>query len=230
MPLTPKVIAETAMFAPTTAAAAAPRWSVRPFAALLVPVLLVGAASGASAAPAKKRTSKAVVAKSAKAVKPAVEDPLAAALRKATGLEIAPASATVDGPGARQRLLVTATMPDGSGYDVTDRVRFTTSNPKLARVSGGVVTPLADGVLRVRARLGTLQSDLTDVTIANAGAPRVIEFVNDVAPILSKTGCNSTACHGSPAGKGGFKLSLFGYEPDLDFNAIVKDAEGKRVA
>ena len=40
--------------------------------------------------------------------------------------------------------------------------------------------------------------------------------------VLAKAGCNNTACHGSPAGKGGLKLSLFGYEPDLDHVALTK--------
>jgi hypothetical protein len=55
------------------------------------------------------------------------------------------------------------------------------------------------------------------------------DFATDVMPILAKAGCNQTACHGSPVGKGGFKLSLFGYEPALDHTAIAKDAGGKRV-
>ena len=46
--------------------------------------------------------------------------------------------------------------------------------------------------------------------------------MNDIVPIFTKFGCAGSNCHGSIRGQAGFKLSLFGYEPDLDYNAIVK--------
>jgi hypothetical protein len=60
-------------------------------------------------------------------------------------------------------------------------------------------------------------------------APRAVSFRNDVMPALTKLGCNMGACHGSQHGKGGFKLSLLGFEPGPDHAAIVKSAEGRRV-
>jgi Protein of unknown function (DUF1553)/Protein of unknown function (DUF1549) len=54
-------------------------------------------------------------------------------------------------------------------------------------------------------------------------------FVNDIVPILTKSGCANSNCHGSIRGQAGFKLSLFGYEPELDYDAIVKDANGRRI-
>ena len=50
-----------------------------------------------------------------------------------------------------------------------------------------------------------------------------------VEPILAKQGCNSGACHGALAGKGGFKLSLQGYDPAADYFNIVKQDRGRRV-
>ena len=61
-----------------------------------------------------------------------------------------------------------------------------------------------------------------------AGSPRV-SFVNDVIPALTKAGCNQGACHGAAAGKNGFKLSLRGYAPELDYLAITRQARGRRV-
>ena len=55
------------------------------------------------------------------------------------------------------------------------------------------------------------------------------EFRRHVLPILSKAGCNSGACHGALAGKGGFKLSLRGYNPSADFFAITRQARGRRI-
>ena len=56
-----------------------------------------------------------------------------------------------------------------------------------------------------------------------------ISFTNDIVPILSKAGCNGGGCHGALAGKAGFRLSLFGYDPDSDHLAITRDALGRRV-
>ena len=54
-------------------------------------------------------------------------------------------------------------------------------------------------------------------------------FELDVMPILSKAGCNGGGCHGALAGKAGFRLSLFGYDPKSDYVAITRDARGRRV-
>ena len=54
-------------------------------------------------------------------------------------------------------------------------------------------------------------------------------FRNHVEPMLAKLGCNSGACHGALAGKGGFRLSLRGYDPATDYFNIVKQDRGRRV-
>ena len=64
---------------------------------------------------------------------------------------------------------------------------------------------------------------------ADTAAPGPASFELDVMPILSKAGCNSGGCHGALAGKGGFRLSLFGYDPAADHLAITRDARGRRV-
>jgi hypothetical protein len=62
-----------------------------------------------------------------------------------------------------------------------------------------------------------------------AAAPAPISFRNDVMAVLSKTGCNAGACHGNRAGKGGFKLSLRGEDPDADYEAIARELVGRRI-
>ena len=62
--------------------------------------------------------------------------------------------------------------------------------------------------------------------IARADEP---SFELDVMPILSKAGCNGGGCHGAMAGKAGFRLSLFGYDPKSDYLAITRDARGRRI-
>src|SRR5262249_40033851 len=56
-----------------------------------------------------------------------------------------------------------------------------------------------------------------------------VSFVNQVIPMMTKVGCNSGACHGALAGKGGFKLSLGGYDPQTDHFVMTRQAVGRRV-
>ena len=57
----------------------------------------------------------------------------------------------------------------------------------------------------------------------------VPDFDTQVLPILSRAGCSAGACHGAAAGRGGFKLSLFGGDPAADYRRIVHELEGRRV-
>ena len=49
-------------------------------------------------------------------------------------------------------------------------------------------------------------------------------------PILNRAGCNGGACHASQFGKGGFKLSLFGYAPEQDHAPITRDSFARRIS
>ncbi len=60
-------------------------------------------------------------------------------------------------------------------------------------------------------------------------AKKRLSFVKDIVPIFTKSGCAGSNCHGSIRGQAGFKLSLFGYEPDIDYAAIVKARSGARI-
>jgi hypothetical protein len=70
---------------------------------------------------------------------------------------------------------------------------------------------------------------LSAVALSSASAAETVSFRNDVMAAISKAGCNLGTCHGNATGKGGFKLSLRGQDPDLDFKALARDASGRRV-
>lgn len=65
--------------------------------------------------------------------------------------------------------------------------------------------------------------------IAFADAPQQVDFRTQVIPILTKSGCNAGACHGAAAGRGGFRLSLFGQDPWADYERIVLELNHRRV-
>ncbi|MBM3876592.1 MAG: S-layer protein, partial [Verrucomicrobia bacterium] len=59
-----------------------------------------------------------------------------------------------------------------------------------------------------------------------ASPDKPVSFVNDVLPVLGKAGCNAGTCHAKADGKGGFKLSVFAYDPRADFYNITRAARG----
>lgn len=146
-------------------------------------------------------------------------------------ITIDPKDVTLVGARARQRLSVTGQFSDGSWRDVTRGARFRSLQPHVAQVDAeGVVTPTGDGVATIKAWVPGNRTATIQVTVTQFSKSRPVSFVNEVLPVLSKAGCNAGACHGAQYGKGGFKLSLFGYDPVLDYEAIVKFGEGRRVA
>jgi hypothetical protein len=65
---------------------------------------------------------------------------------------------------------------------------------------------------------------------AASSAQQAVSFVNDVVPVLTKATCNSGGCHAKAGmGQNGFQLSLLGFEPDEDFEHLVKEGQGRRV-
>ncbi|WP_406700469.1 DUF1549 and DUF1553 domain-containing protein [Singulisphaera sp. Ch08] len=63
--------------------------------------------------------------------------------------------------------------------------------------------------------------------VAHAVSPP--DFATRVIPVLTKAGCNAGSCHGAALGRGGFRLSLLGYDPDVDHESLVQEFEGRRV-
>ncbi|HBY60379.1 MAG TPA: hypothetical protein DEH78_11185, partial [Solibacterales bacterium] len=143
-------------------------------------------------------------------------------------LEILPPSVELNGPEARQQLLAEATV-DGFHEDWTRRAQWSSSNPAVAAVDErGRLTPKSDGEAVVTAKAGVQTASVT-VRVANAKAPVAWSFRNHVIPVLTKAGCNQGACHGALAGKNGFKLTLRGYDPEVDYGVLTRQAAGRRV-
>jgi hypothetical protein len=56
-----------------------------------------------------------------------------------------------------------------------------------------------------------------------------VSFRLDVMPVFMAAGCNSGSCHGSARGQDGFRLSLFGYDPDGDYFRITREMPTRRL-
>lgn len=58
-----------------------------------------------------------------------------------------------------------------------------------------------------------------------------VNFKNDIVPLLTKAGCNMGSCHAKAGGgQNGFQLSLLGFEPLEDFEAIARSSRGRRIS
>ncbi len=62
---------------------------------------------------------------------------------------------------------------------------------------------------------------------ADAQTDEVPDFQKHIVPLLGRLGCNGRACHGSFQGRGGFQLSLFGYDFKTDYEALLDEASGR---
>ncbi|HUY88049.1 MAG TPA: DUF1549 domain-containing protein [Pirellulales bacterium] len=137
---------------------------------------------------------------------------------------VTPSELRWDDAFARQQLLVSV-----AERDVTHDCRYESTNLAVAVVdSTGYVVPVGPGEAEIVVRHGSSQVKAT-VKVAAFDAGRRIDFANEIEPLFSRFGCNSGGCHGKASGQNGFKLSLFGFDPAFDYDAIVLAARGRRV-
>jgi hypothetical protein len=67
------------------------------------------------------------------------------------------------------------------------------------------------------------------VPLPAGGQVEKVDFERHIIGLFGRAGCNSGSCHGSFQGKGGFRLSLFGYDPDKDYLALTRESFGRRI-
>jgi hypothetical protein len=144
-------------------------------------------------------------------------------------LRITPGEVVLDGPQARQRLLVLAYEGSQVSADRTAAAKFRSSQPAVATVdAAGVVRAAGDGKAIITAAVDGREATAA-VEVRGTKEAWVPSFRNHVLPVLTRAGCNSGACHGALAGKGGLKLSLRGYNPPADHFVLTRQALGRRV-
>ena len=143
-------------------------------------------------------------------------------------LVVEPTAIVLHSANRRQQLLVTAMDREGRTVDATRDAEFLVDDPVIASVSRAKVQAIQDGSTSLLVRFGGREARVT-VRVAGSNEIRPVHFANDIVPILSKLGCNSGGCHGKASGQNGFKLSVFGFDPEADRTAILKEGRGRRV-
>ena len=146
----------------------------------------------------------------------------------ADALRIFPEHIDIHPLAASQRVVVTLTDARGLTSDVTAGAMVTLENASLARWESGTLTPLASGSTQLMVKHAGL-SAMADVKVTRGAEAAAPSFQNEVVPVLMRYGCSAGSCHGATRGKDGFRLSLFGYDPDADHFRLTREFVNRRV-
>ena len=156
---------------------------------------------------------------------------LLVAVAAAQDLQVAPSRVQLDSARDSQRVLALVAK-DGVTIGALPEATFEVLDPAVARVEAGpdgaVVRPAGDGATELIVR-GMGAEVRVAVVVRDAGRTPPMSFANEIVPSLSAAGCNAGSCHGAAAGKNGFGLTLFGYDPERDHRAITRDLRGRRI-
>lgn len=144
-------------------------------------------------------------------------------------LEIFPESITLETKRDFHRIVVFATFKDATTRDVTAFADLGVADDKIARFDAYSVHAVADaGRTEVVASLGG-RTVRIPVTVKEGHKDRAVSFRQDVMPVFLRANCNSGGCHGAARGKDGFRLSLFGMDPDGDYLRLTREMIGRRI-
>jgi hypothetical protein len=143
-------------------------------------------------------------------------------------LSVEPATLTLDGPRSMAQLVVTAKYADGSVRDLTHFCDLAPEAKGIINIDEErFVLPASNGTTKLTVKAGGQTVDVA-VVVKNQEQAQPVSFRNDLIASLNVGGCNSGACHGTPSGKNGFKLSLRGYDPPADLHQLTRDVLGRR--
>lgn len=157
---------------------------------------------------------------------------LSASQSFAADFSISPSNVALDRNFEQVQLLVTEigapTIERSSDY--TCKAAFESSNPAVVQVSStGLLLAVGNGDAVIKVRYEGIDKQVP-VHVEGIVPNPSIDFTEQIIPVLYKNGCNAGACHASQYGKGGFTLSVMGYDPPADHYAIARHGRGRRVA
>lgn len=128
----------------------------------------------------------------------------------------------------RQSFVVQLTQPDGITRDVTAQAQVAFANQALVKLDKFTVLPVSDGATEMTVAFSG-QTVKVPVKVSKAKEDRPISFKQDVMPVFMRAGCNVGGCHGAARGKDGFRLSLFGFDPEGDHYRLTRELNGRRI-
>lgn len=148
-----------------------------------------------------------------------------------TEFRVFPERIDLFGPDSSAGVLVQRQQAEQTTTQIREGVRLQSRDPAVAQVSGGRLHATATGSthLDVYVHDEAVASVPVEVIADQDRASGRWQFEAHVQSIFARQGCNSGACHGALAGKGGFRLSLHGYDPESDHYNITRQDRGRRI-
>ncbi len=145
----------------------------------------------------------------------------------AARLDVQPPSLALESRRATRQFVVMAEV-DGEMRDVTHLATFRSSDLKAVKIERGLASAAGDGRAIITVEWGGKSVEVP-ATVANFAALDPVLFKFETMAVFTKQGCAAGSCHGSPQGKAGFSLSLFGYDPTIDRRSLTRDGFGRRI-
>ncbi|MEC8473858.1 MAG: hypothetical protein VXZ38_04335, partial [Planctomycetota bacterium] len=135
------------------------------------------------------------------------------------------------GPKAKQQIAIYERALDGSIGKALDKetYKLTIANPEIVQLQKHTLIPTKEGTTSLNLTTDDGRTLSSSIQVSALSESPKWSFRNDIENILTKLNCNSGACHGALAGKGGFKLSLRGYDPLFDHKTITRESLGRRI-
>src|SRR5437773_6362629 len=157
----------------------------------------------------------------------AAKKPAPDANYKVMQLRVIPSQVEFSNPREYRKVLVLGKTGGAGEIDLTSEAKLAPAADCVTSDDKGYLYPARDCETKVLISAGSLNAELP-VTVRGLSQPHPVTFVRDVDPILNKAGCTAGTCHGAAKGKNGFKLSLRGYDPQFDYEALLYDLAGRR--
>lgn len=153
---------------------------------------------------------------------------LSAAPKDLVDLQVYPKDAILQSLRGKQQIMLQAKFADSTTRDVSAEAKYTFSNPALVKFEKNIILPVADGETTLKIEYAGRTLNMP-VKVEKATEERPIRFSLDVMPAFTKGGCSAGSCHGAARGKDGFRLSLFGFDPQRDYHVITRENLGRRI-
>jgi hypothetical protein len=152
----------------------------------------------------------------------------ASAVGTPVSLVVHPQAIRLAGPRAMQQIIVTGRYADGSERDLTPFCALSADAADVVNLAaGGFLQSAKDGKATLTIQVGG-QTARVPVVVTGSDPSQRVSFRRELIATLNVAGCNQGACHGVPSGRGGFRLSLRGYNPPADFLELTRESLGRR--
>ncbi|NBY00693.1 MAG: DUF1553 domain-containing protein, partial [Planctomycetes bacterium] len=151
-------------------------------------------------------------------------------LGKPETVEVYPATINLNSKRAFTQVVVTGKYAGGLVRDLTPFSYLSIEQPDIAKIDGAsIVMAIKNGSTKLKVTTGATTT-LVPVNVTMTEKPDPVSFRREVIAAMNVGGCNAGACHGTPSGKNGFKLSLRGFDPAADYLQLTRDVLGRRTS